>query len=218
MEQLLSGQQPRFNHQVRTFSEFGYNPFFTSLLKTRREIPGTNLEFRILNTQEDIDRGFELRHDVFCKEMQVIDGDKFPDGRESDDYDDNSLHTAIMEEEEMIAYARIILPCNKFPIERSNTLPTSFNRAKTVETSRGLAIKNKRHGNLTWYMFNNIYSLCQENDMDAILSFSNAIMFNAYKKRSVPFRYVGEPVSFHGYKSYPLIITIDSMIQPNFLH
>ncbi len=206
------------NVYTRAFSPFVFNPFFAAIARTERPITGTDLAFRIITTEVDLNRAFEIRHDVFCKEMKVIDPDSFPNGREMDDYDANSLHTAIMKNGEMLAYARLVLPCNKFPLERTNILPMQFERARSVEISRGLVVKHSRHTDVTWHMFNSVYALCQENNMDALLSFSNAIMFNGFKRRNVPFRYVGEPVLFHGHKSFPLIIPINTQIPANFLH
>jgi N-acyl-L-homoserine lactone synthetase len=201
---------------VRPFSPSGYNPFYATLTRTEYPILGTNYIFRVLNAQEDVDNGFRLRHDVFCKEIGIINPEEFPDGMEVDDYDDNSLHTALFEDGRMVAYARLVLPCNMFPIERTNILPKKFERGRSAEISRGAVVKDRRHGDITWHMFNNAYSLCQESGLDALLSFSNATMYNGFRKRNVPFRYIGEPVIHHGHKSYPLIIPIEHGTHVNF--
>jgi N-acyl-L-homoserine lactone synthetase len=127
---------------------------------------------------------------------------------ETDEYDDNSIHLAITENDEFVGYTRLVLPCEKFPMERSNVLPSCFERSRSVETSRALVIKEKRHSDIVWHLFNSVYRFCQDIDFANILSFSNAVMYNGYKKRGVPFSYVGEPVLFHGQKSYPLVIAI----------
>ncbi|MBP6949239.1 MAG: GNAT family N-acetyltransferase [Candidatus Pacebacteria bacterium] len=140
-------------------------------------------------------------------------------GKDSDDFDSHSLHTAVTEDDRIIAYARLILPCDEFPIEqRSGFLPSIFDRNNTIEVSRGFVVKDKcGPGNVFWHLSKCIYSLCQKDELDAILSFSTTVVRNGYRKRGMPFRYVGEPVDFHGFTCHPLIIDIDQHRTPNFL-
>jgi N-acyl-L-homoserine lactone synthetase len=194
-------------------------PFVRGMMNTRREIPGTNLVFEILTDPNDIDEAHRLRYETFCFETKIVDPEMFPDGRESDEYDyGGCLHTAITENGRIVAYTRLVLPCDEFPIERSNILPPSFDRERSIEVSRALLVKDKRGpGNLIWHLFNNIYALCQDDDIDAILSFSTQVMFNGYRKRKIPFRYTGSPVNFHGHTGFPLIIDVDNTRAPNFM-
>jgi N-acyl-L-homoserine lactone synthetase len=194
-------------------------PFVRAMMDTERKIPGTNLVFKILTNQDDIDEAYRLRYQTFCFETKIADPAKFLDGKESDEYDDGGcLHTAITEDDRIVAYTRLVLPCDEFPIERSNILPPSFDRERSIEVSRALLVKDKRGpGNLIWHLFNNIYALCQDDDVDAILSFSTQIMFNGYRKRRVPFRHTGTPVNFHGHTGFPLIIDVDNSRVPNFM-
>lgn len=196
----------------------GTFPFLQAMKNPERSIPGTGLCFKILTEPHDLEEVFRLRYQVFCEEMHIVEPEDCPDGKESDDYDPHCLHTAVIEQGRIIAYTRLVLPCEEFPLERTNYLPRLFDRGQSVEVSRALLVKAKRGpGDVIWYLFNSIYALCQEGGLDAILSFSNAVMYNGYKKRGVPFRYVGDPVTFHGHKSHPLIIDVDQHRTPNFL-
>lgn len=196
----------------------GTFPFIRAMQNTEREIPGTNLTFKILTNQEDIDEAMRLRYEIFCKGMKIADQEKCTDGLESDDYDIHCLHTAVTENNRIIAYARLVLPCEKFPMERANFLPDIFDRSQTIEVSRGFVVKDKcGPGNIFWHLTNNVYSLCQGDDLDAILSFSTTLVYNGYKKRGMPFRYVGNSVSFHGHTGHPLIIDVNRYKTPNFL-
>lgn len=171
-------------------------------------IPNTDYRFKILTSEKDLRTAFGLRYEVFCLEKGIADPSKYPNKLETDEYDDRSLHVAVLEEGEMIAYARLVLPCDTFPIEQSNTLPPCFNREKTIESSRGLVVTSKRHSDVIWHLSNSVYALCRDNGFEHILSFSNAVMYNGYRKRNFPFDYVGEAVTFHGHKSFPLVIKV----------
>lgn len=182
----------------------------------RIELKEEDLTFKVLHTPEELDEAFSLRFRVFCEEMRVFESEEYPDGRETDDYDTHSIHVALLKQGEIVAYTRLVLPTEEFPVERSSRLPPLFDREKSVETSRALVVKEWRHSNAIWILFNRVYAFCQKEGFETILSFSNSVMFNGFKKRGVPFRYVGEPISFHGHKSYPLIIEVDEHITPNF--
>jgi N-acyl-L-homoserine lactone synthetase len=206
---------------ARTLQPIGFNPLFKAFRNTERKIPGTDLAFRLITSEEDMELVFKHRFEVFCLEAKVIPAEKFPDGKESDGYDDNSVHTAIVEHGNIVAYTRLVLPCNAFPMEASTNLPEDmFPRGKSVETSRALIPKEFRREESSkkyiWHLFNSIYRLCQECNIETIVSFSNMLMYNGYKKRNVPFRYVGEQCVFHGHKTMPIIIEIDQHIDPKF--
>ncbi len=193
-------------------------PFVRAMINTERNIPGTSFVFKILTSPEDLDEAFRLRYETFCFETKIADPANFPNKRETDEYDSACLHTAITENDRIVAYTRLVLPCDEFPIERSNILPPSFDRRRSIEVSRALLVKDKRGPeNLIWHLFNNIYALCQEDDIDAILSFSTRVMYNGYLKRRIPFRHTGTPVNFHGHTGYPLIIDVDNTRVPNFM-
>lgn len=200
-------------------SSTGASLFPLALQNTEREIPGTNLAFKIITDPYDLEDAFKHRYEVFCKEKGIANPEDYPHQMESDDYDQFCLHTAITEEDQIVAYTRLVLPCDEFPLERSNILPAVFDRSRSVEVSRALLVKSKRRnpGNIIWHLFNNIYGICQNDDVDAILSFSNTIMYNGYKKRGVPFRYVGDMVEYHGHGSHPLVIDVNQHRTPNFL-
>ncbi len=171
-------------------------------------INGTNYHFKVLSSAPELSKAFNLRYEVFCVEKGIVDPKNYPTQMETDEYDDRSLHVGVFEGDEMIAYARLVLPCEMFPIERTNTLPKCFDREKTIESSRGLVVKEHRHSDVIWHMSNSIYEFCRENGFRHILSFSNAIMYNGYKKRDFPFEHVGDAVTFHGHKSFPLVIKV----------
>lgn len=197
----------------------GTFPFVNAMQNTERDIEGTNFQFKILTDPYDIDEAMRLRYEIFCEKMGVADTSENNSKKDSDDFDPHSLHTAVTEDDRIIAYARLVLPCDEFPIEqRSGFLPNIFDRNNTIEVSRGFVVKDKcGPGNVFWHLSKCIYSLCQKDELDAILSFSTTVVRNGYKKRGMPFRYIGEPVDFHGFTCHPLIIDIDQHKTPNFL-
>lgn len=185
--------------------------FIHALQNPVRPIEGTDLSFCILSTEDELDQAFKKRYQVFCEEQRIAPVENYPDKKETDDYDSNSIHTAVLRGDEILAYTRLVLPCEQFPMERTNFLPEDrFERSRSVEVSRALTdqlVRKDRNQillskDLIWHLFNGIYCICQEAEVDAILSFSTAVMNNGYRKRGVPMRYVGEQVLYHGHPSF----------------
>lgn len=165
------------------------------------------LVFRRITDPDEMAYVYHLRYLTFCVEAGIVDPSLFPGQIETDEYDANSLHFGLYQDEKLIAYGRMVLPCERFPIERSAELPF-FEREHSVESSRVLVLKEHRNSDTVWHLFNGGYRFCQANNVTNMLSFSNQLMFNGYKKRGIPFDHIGQSVDFHGHTSVPLIIDI----------
>ncbi len=66
-------------------------------------------------------RAFKLRYEVYCLEHNFLSVDDYPDGVESDEYDDEAAHFyAFDEQEELVGYVRLVRPGadQLFPMQR----------------------------------------------------------------------------------------------------
>ena len=64
----------------------------------------------------------ELRFQVYCLECNFLSPDDYPDGVETDEYDDNSVHFyAFDSHEELVGYVRLVRPDDEaiLPIQRT---------------------------------------------------------------------------------------------------
>lgn len=53
----------------------------------------------------------ELRYQVYCEECGFLPADDYPDGRETDEYDNNSGHfAAINQVDQLVGYVRLVFP------------------------------------------------------------------------------------------------------------
>ena len=88
-------------------------------------------------------RAFKLRYEVYCLENNFLAVEDYPDGIESDEYDDEAAHFyAFDEHEELVGYVRLVRPNadQLFPMQRhcsiwsdAATLPA---RSEAAEVSR----------------------------------------------------------------------------------
>jgi N-acyl amino acid synthase of PEP-CTERM/exosortase system len=98
-------------------------------------------------TMQDIQK---LRYDVYCRECGYLDETKFPDGRETDEYDPYSTHFCARNERgEMVATLRLVFDSTLgFPLEsHAGDLSAEYQalpRDKTAEISRLILAKSYR--------------------------------------------------------------------------
>lgn len=153
---------------------------------------------------------YKLRYEIFCEELKFIDPVHYPEGKEFDEYDSRSYHILVLKNGRIVGYTRLILPRpgEKFLIEKAADLPEIFDREKAVEVSRGLVIPEERGGTVKNLLIDTVFDYYRRNGYEYLLSFSNKIMFDSWRKRGVNFLYVGEPLEHHGFKTWPLIITV----------
>src|SRR3989338_9636274 len=95
-------------------------------------------------TQEDLERSYRLRYQVYCLKMGTENPDNFPDQQEKDSYDANSISLLSLYENKMIGMVRLIPDSTiGFYAEKDISFPQNINRSKTVEISRLIAAPPK---------------------------------------------------------------------------
>jgi N-acyl amino acid synthase of PEP-CTERM/exosortase system len=80
---------------------------------------GVHFIFRRVNTETGrltLEEVFSLRFRVYCLERGFLPAGQYPDGKESDEYDDISTHfTAFSRSNQLAGTVRLILPCDDRP-------------------------------------------------------------------------------------------------------
>ena len=104
----------------------------------------------LCDTDEARDYHYQLRYKVFCEETQFEDPDAFPDGRESDEYDDAATHFLIWDRlsRHWVGAMRLVdAKLTPLPSERiCQTELTGLENARqrSVEFSRLAILKDSR--------------------------------------------------------------------------
>jgi N-acyl amino acid synthase of PEP-CTERM/exosortase system len=92
----------------------------------------------------------QLRYAVYCVECKYLDASRYPDGRETDEYDPHSVHfAATNERQEMVATLRLVRDSHLgFPLEHhAGSLSADYYklpRKATAEISRLILAKSYR--------------------------------------------------------------------------
>ncbi|MFH0826590.1 MAG: PEP-CTERM/exosortase system-associated acyltransferase [Candidatus Omnitrophota bacterium] len=76
--------------------------------------------FRKIEVPELLEEAYRLRFQVYCKECNFFRESDCPEGYETDEYDQDSIHLGAFDSQGILVGAvRLILPsCEKFPIEK----------------------------------------------------------------------------------------------------
>ena len=107
--------------------------------------------FRVDNNKDLLTATYRLRYEIFCNETHFLNSGDYPDGIETDIYDNHSLHFAALNPKgDVVATVRLVLKSDiAFPLEKhcprlfidKNSLPRPY----LAEISR-LAVNKKYRG------------------------------------------------------------------------
>ena len=107
----------------------------------KNEIPYGKFRFGRVVSEEVLRDTFRMRYEVYVKEFEFEDPNDHPNGLETDDYEDESIHFACVNEHDaVVGTIRLVLGSDKgFPIEHATE--TTFigkkpHRSKIGEISR----------------------------------------------------------------------------------
>jgi N-acyl amino acid synthase of PEP-CTERM/exosortase system len=118
----LSNRQLHTGHMLATLPED-----FAPLFRSREIVQGRDDEW--------MQRVFELRYQVYCKECGFLPADRYPDHRETDVHDATSVHfCAFNLRDELVGYVRMVHPglTPAFPFQDRFQTPAG----QAVEISR----------------------------------------------------------------------------------
>lgn len=155
---------------------------------------------KTLNTQEEMEASFRLRHEVFCDELKWVPS--FPDDMERDDYDAFAHHLGLFNERrQLIGYVRLIISPDAFMSEKEFACLIAKDkplekRASMAESTR-ICVKTEwrahKAGDLTMghLLYKAIYLWCLAHDMRFLLTIIEK-RYHRYLKIFFPFEQLGE--------------------------
>jgi N-acyl-L-homoserine lactone synthetase len=73
--------------------------YFNNQYLNKMETLHNELYFKIAETQSELQSCYRMRYQVYCQEKGWLSGNDFPDGMESDEYDEKAVHVIAYNEE-----------------------------------------------------------------------------------------------------------------------
>lgn len=152
-----------------------------------------SLELRVAKTEEEKNFAFEIRYKIFCEEMHYLDPEKFPDKKETDNYDalNTTLQMLLIYDNLAIATVRLILPSNTLadsskyglPIEELIDLSEYKQRdIKLAEPSRSSILKEHRKGMTLMNLWRLLVQCAHNNNITHFVTTSHPKDIKLYSK------------------------------------
>lgn len=114
-------------------------------------IGNTEFTFRMVPPGESLEPIYRLRYQVYCQECNFLKAEDYPDGIESDKYDQHSLHFVAETDFGPVGYARLVMnSALRYPLEehyKKGDLKINLaemDRKKLCEISRLIISKKMR--------------------------------------------------------------------------
>ncbi|MBI2626078.1 MAG: GNAT family N-acetyltransferase [Candidatus Nealsonbacteria bacterium] len=171
------------------------------------------LRIRRVSTKKDLDEVFRLRYRVYCassgeNKPSDLRPEDYPDGRETDQWDDYAVHFAAFDNGKAVGCLRLILGSCPFGflMETAFKLPLDLNRKRGVEASRmavdpvmrSRGLKQKLdQAAMKWSLKNGYIWWCV-----AIRTF----LLPPSRKAGWRIREIGKPVIYHDVLVQPIIV------------
>ncbi len=205
----------------------------------REKIANTEFVFKQLSWEEVINDAAQLRFRVYCLERGFIAEKDYPDGRELDEYDEQSVHFGIYIENELVGYTRLVLNKEKgLPIFKY--APFVKDKMRGVEASDVAEISRlvisktfrRRKGDGAYYdaaayvdntrapfrrirpmvfgLYRAIYTYCKKNHIKWWLVLMEPSLWKLLSKTHIVFERIGDEVQCMGIV-HPYRIKLDDV-------
>jgi N-acyl-L-homoserine lactone synthetase len=124
---------------------------------------GKIMEYRVVKTIKEKEDVFSLRYRVFCLEKKWLNPEEYPDGKETDEYDQHSVHfLAANDTSKIVGTARAIFPSELgLPVFNNfEDIATPDDVERYVELSRLIVAKETRGLTVTIGLLKSILNWC----------------------------------------------------------
>jgi len=161
-----------------------------------------------ISSEDELLQAFRLRHEVFCDELGWVP--QTPDRFEMDDYDDYAVSFGIFDaDSELVAYLRLIMPTNRFMMEREFRYMVSPDHTirkehDTAEISRLCIAHDARRDQadtdfgkhtLSVALLKGVYRWCELNGIRYLYAVTEDKVYRIARARGFTFELIGEPIS-----------------------
>lgn len=169
---------------------------------------------RILVSDSIFHKVAEMRYRVYCEELGFLEKDKYPKKLETDEYDGDSIHVAVLIGRRLAGYARVILPREgTLPIFEHFRVPTEANIDQACEVSRFMISKLYRKKTETRreifrLLAEEILKVVEEQKVKSIYAVVEDWLLKSLHKRGYKFEMIGEGKDYMGAITYPTRLRI----------
>ena len=175
---------------------------------------GKMMEYRVVKTLKEKEDVFRLRYRVFCLEKKWLNPEEYPDGKETDEYDQHSVHfLAANDTAKIVGTARAIFPSELglpvFNNFEDIAIPDDVERY--VELSRLIVAKETRGLTVTIGLLKSILNWCLYEGITTAFVIVEERMLNFLLRLGYPFRKAGPGKFYFGAYTTPAYVTLSEL-------
>jgi N-acyl-L-homoserine lactone synthetase len=176
-------------------------------------------------TSEELIDVYRLRYKVYCLERGYERPDDYPDGIETDEYDQYSVHFIAYVDSKPVGTVRLILPNPLgIPVERFCNVDKEFinsdnlrfaeisRLAVSSEASKGFLIERSK---ITLALLKHLHFYAKDLNVGCFLSAMSTALERLLDRCGMKFKKAGPPVNYHGIRT-PYYAMCDELEQELF--
>jgi N-acyl-L-homoserine lactone synthetase len=175
---------------------------------------GKIMEYRVVKTIKEKEDVFSLRYRVFCLEKKWLNPEEYPDGKETDEYDQHSVHfLAANDTSKIVGTARAIFPSELgLPVFNNfEDIATPDDVERYVELSRLIVAKETRGLTVTIGLLKSILNWCLYEGITTAFVIVEEKMLNFLLRLGYPFRKAGPGKFYFGAYTTPAYVTLSEL-------
>lgn len=157
----------------------------------------------------------KLRYQIYCEELNFLDSSKYPDKKETDEYDHRSVHIAVKVGKQLGGYTRVILAGDgKLPIFENFPIALE-NGGVSCEISRFMIAPGfRRNPSIRREIFSLLAKetlrVVEENRVDRVYAVVEEWLYNSLRKRGFNFIKLADGMNHMGAFTYPTLLKVSN--------
>ena len=170
---------------------------------------------RILVNDELFSQVAEMRYKIYCEELGFLERVKYPNKKETDEYDGTSIHVVVHVGKRLGGYARVVLPSDKgLPIFAHFEIPEEGDTDHSCEISRFMISQYYRkrvetRREIFRLIAEEILKIVKENDIRHVYAVIEDWLLKSLIKRGYNFEKIGEGHFHMGAVTFPVKLEIN---------
>jgi ubiquinone/menaquinone biosynthesis C-methylase UbiE/N-acyl-L-homoserine lactone synthetase len=161
---------------------------------------------RRAQTTAELEIAFRLRYNVYCEELGSLHAASYPEGLESDHFDDFAVHFIALREGKIHGYVRLVRgPGGNLLLEERFTLPSHIhkNRTELMEISRWIVSAPFRGTGLWFLLGHEAANWAKRNGYSKLVMVARENLWEGLKKRGWRVALWGSYQQYHDTISAP---------------
>lgn len=174
-----------------------------------------NFEFYTTSDADELDEIYKIRYKVYCEEYHYLEKENYPDNREFDEFDTNSVHLVVRHKSgELAATARLILGSNDgLPIFKHFDLDIEISeesKKNSAEVSRLIVARHFRRRHLLMVLVKGLYLLAKKKNINDVFCVLDDRLIPNLNELGIPITKIGKSRIYQGVTA-PYLIHVNEI-------